>query len=372
MRVGVIRAYVIKEFIELIRTKLIVMVYLMPSMILLLFGYGIKMNVTHARVIIIDNDQSHYSRILTTKFEHSKYFNPIVKNMSEKDAFRLIKKAEADIVIIIPPSFEKKLLKSEDSEIGVFVDGSYPARATTMANYVKGVILDTLSKEAKKAGIKSKMITLNSRFLFNQSLRDANAIVPGLIGLVMLVAPAILSALLIVKEKERGTIFNFYASPLSKNEFITAKLFPVFLLHSINIFVLVLLALYLFEVPFRGSFLLYWFSSEIYILISIAIGMLISVITKRQIVAVILTVIITIIPGFLYSGMLMPISSMKGDSYIEAHIFPVMYYTHILYDTFLVGKGLESAKTLNYLLIMVLYAFSLIFLSKLFLKKEIG
>jgi ABC-type multidrug transport system permease subunit len=130
-------------------------------------------------------------------------------------------------------------------------------------------------------------------------------------------------------------------------------------------------ALYLFEVPFRGSFWLYWVASEFYILVSISIGILISVVTRTQIVAVVLTVIVTIIPGFLYSGIIMPISSMVGMSRYEAHIFPVMYYNHILYDVFLVGEGLASVKTQEYLAILALYGVILLTLGTLWLRKEL-
>ncbi|WP_295417684.1 ABC transporter permease [Sulfurovum sp.] len=371
MKLGVIKAYMFKELTELLRTRLIVMVYLMPSMVLMLFGYGIRMDVSHARTLIIDNDQSKYSRVLTSKFEHSRYFDATVAQMSEKEALHRIKQAKTDIIVIIPSSFEKRLLHGQKSEIGVFVDAAFPTRATTMENYVQGVILNTAQEASQNLGMPKGMITLNNRNLFNQAMRDEDAIVPGLIGLVLLVAPAILAALLIVKEKENGTIFNFYASALSKREFLAAKLIPVLLLHSVNIFILFLVATKLFDVPFRGSFTLYWLTSELYILISLSIGMLISVVTKRQIVAVVLTVIITIIPGFLYSGILMPISSMVGESYIEAHMFPVMYYTHILYDTFLIGEGLASAKTQLYLVILVFYALVMLSLGTLFLKKEL-
>lgn len=220
-------------------------------------------------------------------------------------------------------------------------------------------------------GCQRGWIRLNPRTLFNQAMRDEDAIVPGLIGLVLLIAPAILAALLIVKEKERGTIFNFYASPISRGEFIAAKLIPVFLLHSLNIFILFLWVVYLFEVPFRGSFLLYWGASELYLIISISIGILISVITRTQIVAMVLTIIITIIPGFLYSGIIMPISSMSGMSQIEAHMFPVMYYNHILYDIFLVGQGISSDKTEIYLAVLAVYAAVLAVLGTLLLRKEL-
>ncbi len=370
MKWRVIKAYIVKELTELIRTRLIVMVYLMPSMILLLFGYGIRMEVTHARTIILDYDQSHFSHMLTEKFEHSKYFDAQIGLMSEAQALHQIKKAKADMILIIPASFQKRLLHGQKSEIGLFIDGAFPTRATTMESYVQGVVLQA-SQEAENIALKKGMIVINNRNLFNQAMRDENAMVPGLIGLVLLVAPAILAALLIVKEKEKGTIFNFYASPVGKGEFLIAKLAPAFLLHSLNIFILFLWATYLFEVPFRGSFWLYWLSSELYIFISLGIGMLISVVTRSQIAAVVMTVIVTLLPGFLYSGIILPISAMDKASYIEAHFFPIMYYNHILYDTFLISQGIASEKIVLYLGVLFLYAVILLGLGTLFLKKEL-
>ncbi len=366
IRLSVIKAFILKELTELVRTKLIIMVYMMPSMITVLFGYGIAMDVTHSRITIIDYDNTKFSKELISKFQHSKYFDVTLTYKSEKEVLSSIKKAETDILFIIPSSFEKNLAKGQKVELGVFIDAAFANRASTMQSYVQGVVLSAAAEKA----INTPMISLNTRTLFNQAMRDADAIVPGLIGLVLLVAPAILTALIIVKEKEKGTIFNFYASPVSKFEFIIAKLLPVFLLHSVNIFILFLWATLLFEVPFRGSFFLYWLSSEIYILISLSIGMLISIVTSRQIVAVVMTVIITILPAFLYSGMLMPISSMQGASWVEAHIFPVMYYNHILYDTFLIGQGFDSSKIVLYLFIMIGFVITLLTSGVLLLKKE--
>jgi len=369
MRFRVIKAYLLKEFMDLFRSKLIIMVYLMPTMIVVLFGYGIKMEVTQTRTVILDHDKSKLSNELISRFEHSRYFNPEVSDISEQKALHLIKQAKKDLIIIIPESFEKNLLNGLKSEIGVFIDASYPTRSTTIESYVKGVVLNAAMEVSNERV--NDLIQINNRNLFNQAMRDENMIVPGLIGLVLLVAPAIISALLIVKEKEYGTIFNFYSSPVSKSEFLLAKLIPVFMLHSVNIFILFLWATYLFNVPFRGSFLLYWLSSEIYILISLSIGLLVSIIASTQIVAVVLTVMITIIPGFLYSGMLTPISSMGGASYIEAHLYPMMYYNHILYDTFLIGKGIGSSKIVLYLSILIGYAAILFFIGWRFLKKAL-
>jgi ABC-type Na+ efflux pump permease subunit len=176
---------------------------------------------------------------LVSKFEHSKYFNATISQMSEKEALHSIKQAKTDAILIIPSSFEKRLFHGQKSELGVFVDAAFPTRATTIESYIQGTILSAAGEVAPSMGSRQKgTIILNARTLFNQAMRDEDAIVPGLIGLVLLVAPAILAALLIVKEKEKGTIFNFYASPLSREEFLLAKLFPVFLLHSLNIFLL--------------------------------------------------------------------------------------------------------------------------------------
>ena len=369
MKFGVVKAYILKEFTELIRSKFIIMVYLVPSMIMVLFGYGIRLEVTHARTVIIDYDKSNLSYKLISKFEHSKYFSTKVLNIKESEALNQMKRGNLDILIIIPEGFERNIIKGQKTEIGVFIDAAFPLRGMTMQSYVQGVLLNSIA-DMNNENIKG-LININYRNLFNQGMRDENAIVPGLLGIILLVAPAILSALLIVKEKETGTIFNFYSSPVGKTEFLFAKLTPAFFLHSINIFILFLWATYLFNVPFRGSFLLFWFTSEIYVLISISIGLLVSIVTRTQIVALIVTIIITIIPGFLYSGILMPISSMEGESYIEAHLFPVMYYNHIIYDCFLIGQGLASQKNLLYLLILIFYGVILLLVGSILMKKEL-
>ena len=371
MRIGAIKAYLLKEFKELIRSRLIILIYLVPAMILLLFGYGIRLEVKHTRLVVVDEDRSTLSMKLLQNFTHSQYFQILYTTTSYQEALHKIKQAKADVILIIPADFEKNLFHTHKASLAIFIDGAFPLRAMTMQGYVEGALINAMEDFAQKYNIAMHHIAIVQRNLFNQAMRDENAIVPGLIGLVLLVAPALLAALLIVKEKEYGTIFNFYSSPLTKSEFLIAKLLPVFLLHSVNIFILFLWSTYLFAVPFRGSFWLYWLSSEIYILISLSIGLLVSIITNRQIVAVVLTLIITIIPGFLYSGILMPISSMQGESYIEAHLFPIMYYNQIAYDTFLIGQGLASQKNLLYLGILILYSITLLTLGSLLMKKGV-
>lgn len=367
MRLRVIKAYFFKEMIELVRSKLIMMPYLMPFIIVILFGYGIKMQVSGVRLVILDYDNTPTSREIITKFEHSTYFHTQISHESEQEALRRIKQATVDAILIIPSSLEKNIIKGAKSELGVFIDSAFPSRATTIENYIQGTLTTLMSEHVRP----EHLITINQRNMFNQALRDEEMIVPALLGLVLFVAPAMLTALLIAKEKERGTIFNFYTSNVSKAEFLIAKLSAVFTLHSLNILFLFALVIILFDLPFRGSFILYWLTSELYILISLGFGLIISILVSTQIVAVILTLMMTILPASLYSGMLVPISSMSGEAYIIAHLYPVMYYNHIIYDVFLIGSGIEHGKTLPYLGVLILYAGLLFVLGMGLLKKEL-
>ena len=368
MRVSVVRAYVKKELLDILRSRIILLVYIMPSLITLLFGYGIRMDVTHARMLVVDHDGSKIAQTLCGNFTHSKYFHLLPAVHSEAEALAAVRRGEADIVLILPEGMQRRLLARLPVTVGLYVDGAFPSRAQTMVSYVESVLL----QGASDVGSAAPQIDIDARYMFNRAMRDAETIVPGVIALALLIAPAILSALLIAKEKETGTIFNFYASPLRKSEFIIAKLAPVFMLHSANIVILFLWAVFLFDVPFRGSFVLYLITGMLYIFISLSIGLLVSVVASRQIVAIVATMVVTIIPGFLYSGMMMPISSMTGSSYIEAHLYPTMYYTHLLYDYFLVGDGLENAKNRLYLLVLAGYALELFAAGTLLLRKRLS
>jgi len=368
VRIGVIKGYMIKELKEIFREKVIVFIYLVPSMIILLFGYGIKLDVTNARIGVIDYDNSPLSFELRGNLEHSKYFRVETLGWDEVEALRLIKKSDKDLVLIIPENFEKNAMSGKKAEMGVFIDGSFPSRTKTIEGYIQSEILDFASK---KQNLKP-LISVEKRNLFNRAMRDEEMIVPGLIAIVLLISPAIISALSIVKEKERGTIFNFYSSGVKKEEFLLSKLIPLLGLQSLNIFLIFFWATVVFDVPFRGDFLFYFACCFVYLIISLSIGILVSLVTSAQIVALLLTLIITIIPGFLYSGMLMPVSSMESGAYITAHIYPTMYQTRLMYDAFLVGDGFSSWANVEYFLILTGYSVLLSLLGYYLLKKRLG
>ncbi len=368
MRLGVLKGYMAKELKEVLRERTVVFIYLVPLLIIVLFGYGIKLDVKNARAVIIDYDKSKLSYELVSNLEHSKYFRAQVTDMSEADALRLIKKSDKDFVLIIPERFEKNAISGQKTELGVFIDGSFPSRTKTVEGYIQSEILNFASQ---KQSIKP-FITIEKRNLFNRAMRDEEMILPGLIAIVLLISPAVISALSIVKEKERGTIFNFYSSAIKKEEFLSAKLLLLLAFQSLNAVICLVLAIYLFDVPFRGDIVFYMACCVVYLAISLSIGMLVSLVTSAQIVALLLTLIVTIIPGFLYSGMLMPVSSMSSEAYIVAHIYPTMYQTRLMYDAFLVGDGFSSWANTMYFLILCGYAAILFPMGYYLLKKRVA
>lgn len=356
-----------KEFKEYARERILFLSYILPLSIMLIIGYGLNMDTEHIRTIIIDNDKTPVSMKFSQKFYNTKYFDSQTVDISTKKALNKIKTNQAELLIIIPSNFEKNLLKGTTVQIGVYIDGVYPMLSKTMSGYVKAALYSFVANETS---MKPKIV-YEPRNLFNQSMKTRWAIIPGSIALIMILVPAMFSALMVVKEKERGTIFNFYASNMSKVEFLLGKVIPSFIIHYVTVMVLLIIAIFLFELPFRGSFILYAFSSALFLLISIGIGLLVSIVTKSQIAAIMLTAMVTIIPGVLYSGIMTPIDTMEGVASFTAHIYPMMYYVSIMYDTFLIGDGFSSLVIREYLYILVIFVLAIYLLNYLLLRKKL-
>ena len=362
---SVLKGYLFKETRELLRDKVFWFLYAIPVVSFILFATGIKLTVKNVPLAVVDYDNSKLSLEIINSLSHNGYFSVSVIP-SEERAFKELKRGKFEGVLIIPSHFEANLLKGLKTEIGIFSDASYPFRGSTVESYISFSVLQKLYELQPQKG---RFVELNGRFLFNQSLRDENANVPALFAILLLVVPAMLSSLLVVREKEQGTIFNFYTSPVPKAVFLIAKAIPPLVLYSLVFPILLFLSLYLFNVPFRGNLFFFWLSSEVYILTGVAVGVLISVFVSSQVVALIASAIVTIIPGFLYSGMLIPISSFEGISKIEAHLLPVYYYSLISYDSFLVGRN--PLELLGYFLLLLFYPLFFFLTALVFLRKKV-
>ncbi|WP_022852650.1 ABC transporter permease [Thermodesulfatator atlanticus] len=352
-----IRAIVEKEARQLIRDPLfLTMAFFVPSFFMLLFGYGLSLDVENLPFAMVDHDMSAESRKLVYHFVSSRYFSLKASNFSEKEALKALMEGKIRLVIIVPPDYEKTLAKGRAAKVQFLIDGTFPYRAQVVKNYVEA-ILGRLNTERLKDYLRaqgfseakidafSEPVKLEVRYLYNEEAKSVWSIAAALIGMILLMVPPMLTSVSICREKETGSIYNIYVSPVSRGEFLIGKIIPYFFISAINIFVLFLWATALFGAPFRGSFLLYVVSAAIYVLCSLSIGLWVSSFARTQIAALMISVVIAMIPSFLYSGMLVPISCLDETGKVTAHLFPAMYFVNILFGLFLKGSGFAAIKT---------------------------
>jgi len=341
-----------KEMKELKRDKISrIMVFLMPILIMLIFGYGLALDVEKIPFVILDEDNSYLSRELTYSFiQNSRYYKFMGVVKSQSDGINLIDKGKSRMLIVIPSNFEKRLKSNLPVNIQIFEDGIFPYRASVSISYstiiTNNFNLNLLTKHRQN----NKLTDIRTRYWFNEEMRQKNVTASGVLLIALFIGPAIVSSLLVVKEKEYGSIYNIYTSSIRKTEFILAKQMFVMSIFIVNYFLLYMMTIFLFDVPFKGSFLLFTFSSIIYLLVSTSLGILISTFVKSQVTAVVGSAIICIIPAILYSGYITPVSSMANEAYFIAHIFPNYYYFNLIKMCYL--KGLSLSEYINNIIIL--------------------
>jgi len=346
MQLKRVKAILVKEFKELKRDTVgRIVVFFVPLTIMLIFGFGLAVDVEHIPFSIVNEDNGKLSRELSYRFiENERYFDFKGFSISQNELENLIYKGKTRFGIVIPLNFERNLIRNGSSEVQVLVDGIFPYRALVSKIYSEAII-NMFNVDMNSKGSKLKLpIDVETRYWFNEELKQKYLTASGTLAVVLAISPAILASLLIVKEKERGSIYNIFTSSITKFEFLFAKQLFAFIISLLNFMILFLLTIYLFKVPFKGSFPLFFISSALFILVSTSIGLLISAFVKTQVTAIVGTLLVTVIPAFLYSGYLTPVSSMSKEAFIEAHLFPTYYYMNIVKGSYL------KAANLSYLL----------------------
>ena len=350
-----IRAVISKEWREIVRDRLFLsLAFVVPAMLMLLFGYGLSLDVEDIPFAIVDYDNTQLSRDYASRYTSSRYFD--FKGYSDDESL-LAKKLstnELRAFIVIPEDFEKNLLAGKTAAVQSMLDGTFPARAATTKGYITAInaaytselLASYLSKlkgvSAEFAAKALAPVSISVRYLYNQSLLSTWSIAPKLIMVILMVSPPFLTALGVVREKERGSIYNIYASTVSRAEFLVGKIAPYVLMSVVNAIVLWVLATFLFGAPFKGDFVFFLLATTIYVMCTTGIGLVISVLVETQVAAMVVTAIATVVPAALYSGVLVPIPSLSGQAQVIAHALPAMYYTNILTGTFLKGTGMAD------------------------------
>lgn len=294
------------------------------------------------------------SRDYLHRFIDSRYFDYQGDVRSVRELDSLLANSDIRFAIIIPPKFQENLLSGRSIAVQSLIDGVFPFRATTSKGYViainaafnsellSGYISRRLGVSQKQGMNMVQPIGVQLRYLYNQEVKSSWSIATVLIMFVLMIIPPFLTALGVVREKENGSIYNIYASTVSRGEFLIGKLTPYVGIAIINLLILWLMVIFLFRAPFKGDPLFFFVASVIYVICTTGIGLLVSLIVRTQVAAMLMTVVVTIVPSVLYSGLLVPIASMAPQGQFEAHLFPAMYYTDIALGSFLKGIGLEQ------------------------------
>jgi ribosome-dependent ATPase len=278
---------------------------------------------------------------------------------------------DVQLVIEIPSGFGRDLLNGREPELGAWIDGSMPFRAETIRGYVTGLLTQSGQELATRAGqvaVNLPQVEIGTRFRYNQAFKSVNAMVPSVIMLMLILIPAIMSAVAVVREKETGSIANFHATPTTKFEYLAGKQLPYIAIAMVSFIVLALLAVFLFGVPIKGSAVLLIVGTLLYVTATTGFGQLVSTFTRTQVAAVFATAILTIIPTINFSGLLVPVSSLSGGARLFGLGFPASWYQQVSSGVFAKGLGFGTL----WLNVVMLALFAVVFLiaAQLLLRKQ--
>jgi ribosome-dependent ATPase len=341
---GRMRAYAHNETVQIIRDPVrLAFAFLGSALLMLVFGFGITTDVEHIRYSALDLDQSPESRLYLDQFRASaRYFSHTPAATSEKEALRRLQSDDVSVVLEIPPNFGRDFRKAAGPEILAEVDGAMTFRGDTVEQYVQGV--NQLALQDPSLGLKAStpqpyQASIQSRFMYNPTFESVYSIVPSVPALLLLLIPAILMTVSIVREKELGSIINFYVTPTGRLEYLLGKQLPYIAIAMLNFFILTVLALAIFGVPIKGSFLMLTLCTLLYVTATTGLGMVTSIFTSSQVAAVFVTAILTIVPTIQFSGLLQPVSTLEGNAGFWGAIWPASYYMHSSLGAYTKGLG---------------------------------
>jgi ribosome-dependent ATPase len=301
--------------------------------LMVVMGLGISFDVENLRYAVLDHDQTPASRLYLENFAGSRYFRQVATFHNDREAEEALLAGKAPLVVEIPPGFGDDLWRGRRPEVAFWIEGGMPFRAENIRAYAKG-IHQRYVEDLRRAAPLEEPVRIETRFRYNQDFRSVYAIAPGVLAVLMLVIPATLTALGVVREKELGSITNLYASPATRAEFLLGKQLPYAAIALGNFVLSVLLALAVFEVPFKGSWLAYGVGALIYVFAATAWGLLISVFTRTQIAAIFAAFILTMLPATNFSGLIKPVASLTGGALVFGRGFPASYFLTISVGTF--------------------------------------
>lgn len=334
-------SYTRRESLELSRDLIRLALAALGSILLMLvLGYGINMDVEDLNFTVLDRDDSTLSRDYVLNLAGSRYFieRPPIRNYAEMD--QRLRAADINLAIEIPHGFARDVERGSKVQIGVWIDGAMPGRAETVRTYVRSMHQQWLQAKAREETSASLPVfaTIETRFRYNPEVASLPAMVPTVIPLLLFLIPAILSTLSVVREKELGSIVNLYVTPISRLEFLLGKQIPYVALAMISFLLLTALAVFIFGVPLKGSFLALAFAALLYVMATTAFGLLVSAFVNSQVAGIFAAGVLGILPVVQFSGLIEPVSSLAGLGRVIGEMHPASHFLTITRGIF--SKGL--------------------------------
>ena len=338
-------SYLWRETLELQRDPVRATLALGGSLLLMfVIGFGITMDVEDLSYAVLDRDQTTLSQSYTLNLAGSRYFTEHPPIVDYEDLDRRMRSGELSLAIEIPAGFARDVLRGQNVQIGAWLDGAMPQRAETVQGYVQGMHQHWLLVQASERGGASAAgnASVETRFRYNPDVKSLPAMVPAVIPLLLLMLPAMLTALAVVREKETGSITNLYVTPVTRIEFLLGKQLPYVGLAMMNFLLMSLLAVTIFGVPVKGSFLTLALAALIFSFAATGMGLLASAVTRSQIAAMFFAMIGTIIPATQFAGLIDPVSSLEGSSKFIGEIYPATHMISISRGVFSKALGLAD------------------------------
>ncbi len=337
-----------KEFRQLRRDRRMVFVlFFFPLFLLFVFGYAINLDVRHIKLGVLDFEKSSLTRKIVASISSTEYFDLVSMYGSYIDAQSALDHGDVQMVIVFPRDFSKQVVRKEEPKVQILIDGVNGNTASIIYNYAQVLVANFFSNPDIKRFTTSPQFPslmtfrIEPLFWFNPSLKSSLFLVPGLIGIIIILSAAISVSLSIVKEKENNTIEQIYVSPISIPTFLFGKILPFSAIAFINSLLVLFLGFILFEVPIRGNLLELVLAIILYIFSALSIGIFVSAVAETQLFAFLFVVVISVLPSMLLSGFIFPIESMPPFIQLLTNITPAKFFLSIIRGILLRGNGIK-------------------------------
>jgi drug efflux transport system permease protein len=334
--------FVVKEFFHIFRDRrTLLILFGMPIMQLMIFGYAVRNDIEHVKVAVVDQSRDTATEAIVDRMLASAFFD-VQMGVRSEDVEGIFRRGEAKVAVVFPPSFNRDLMREGQADIQVLTDATEPNTASTVLAYVTGLVSDYQLEVARESGLlPGGLLSVEPRMRFNAEMRSVVLFVPGLMALILMLVCALMTSITITREKEVGTMEVLLVSPLRPTQIIVGKVMPYLALSLVNVATILVMARFVFGVPVRGSVVLLLAECLLFIICALSLGIFISTRTSSQQTAMMISLGGLLLPTVILSGFMFPVASMPVPLQNVSHIVPAKWFLIVIRGIMIKGVGLE-------------------------------